>query len=64
MFSPIYLRLEGKVPPPPRNGKLELGSEQHFTSQVTVTLEVGKVPPHPRIEIGLNMNATEQNHFT
>ena len=53
--------LWGKVAPPPQNGKLELGSEQHFTFQVTVTLAVGKVPP--RIEIGLNMNALERNHF-
>ena len=38
MFSPIYLGLEGKVTPHLSNGKLELGSEQHFTFQVTVTL--------------------------
>ena len=50
-------------PPPPRNGKLELRSEKHFTFQVTVTLEVDKVPSPTEIEIGLNMNATEKNHF-
>ena len=61
MFSTIYLRLEGKAPC--QEWKVGIRSEQHFTSQVTVTLEVGKVPP-PRIEIGLNMNVTEQNHFT
>ena len=63
MFSTIHLRLEGKVPLPLRNRKLELGSEQHFTFQVTVTLEAGKVPPPPRIEIGLNMNAKENKSF-
>ena len=56
IFSTIYLRLEGKVAPHPRKGMLELGSEQHFTFQVTLTLEVGKVPPPTGY-----MNAIEQN---
>ena len=42
-------------PPPPRNGKVEISGQCDI-------LVLADVPP-PEIEIGLNMNAIEQNHF-
>ena len=44
-------------PPPHRNGKVEISGQ----SDILVLADVP--PPPPEIEIGLNMNAIEQNHF-
>ena len=47
-----YLQM---YPPTPRNGKVEISGQCDI-------LLLADVPP-PEIEIGLNMNAIEQNHF-
>ena len=45
MFSTIYLRLEGKVPPPPR---IELGSEMSQVSEVNdcILQSIHPLPAH------------------
>ena len=43
--------------PPPRNGKVEI------SGQCDILVLANVPPPLPEIEIGLNMNAIEQNHF-
>ena len=42
--------------PPPKNGKVEISGQCDI-------LVLANVHPPPEIEIGLNMNAIEQNHF-
>ena len=54
MFSPIYLRLEGNVPHPPKMKKLDFGSRWHFGS--------GWCTPPPNWNC-TNMNAMEKKHF-
>ena len=43
--------------PPPRNGKVEI------SGQCDILVLADVPPPHKEIEIGLNMNAIEKNHF-
>ena len=49
----MYLRLEGNVPRPPRNGKVEISGQ----SDILVLADISP------LEIELNMNAIEKNHF-
>ena len=93
MFSAIYLKLEGKVPPPPHEWKVGIRVRvtfyfsghsdivgwqgtphpQEWKVQIRVRAtfyfsghsDIGgwQGTPSPEIEIGLNMNAMEKNHF-
>ena len=61
MFSPIYLRLASNVPaPPPPESQVNVTF--YFSDQSDI-LVLADVTPPPEIEIGLNMNAIEKNHF-
>ena len=59
----IYLRLEVKVPPPQWKVGIRIRATFYFSGHSDIGGWQGTPNPQ-RIEIGLNMNVKEKNHFT